>query len=509
MPTNRRVLAGGLVLAADMVTGWSVTWPALAVLVVGLALAVLGIAILTSRCRSPSGASSRQAHPPRAGGPLPLFTARSRVVAPESDTTSSTVSVPAPEEDAVAQVAPPPAAVPAAAARDEPAAVGRDGTAGDVDGGHCDWELRVDVSDGDPVVVREAAGRPCCVHVLRVRSLDALPASRERAVRTWSGDRTRIGPSRAVSDVRSERRHVQPRARGLDLTLETTLGRQDLPSMVTTMAEAGADQLGRTTAEHLWSAHLVRLRDANVTSHPDEGPARLQTAIRYRTEVALHTTRGCDTSGHRLDATADVSVDVQGEVGPTAGTRLRLPNVAGWIEGDLRVAATDPIEVSPGTEVHPAPGLDGAAGLAVGAAPGSGEVRASFAGHAERTVVDDGIGLLMTCAVVADLGLGEAVGHHSAAEARIMVGVVHGVRLVVTPHAADVGAEGAERFAPACTCAPAYEVQFGAGPDGEAQAPHARLHVDDRSFRLDLAARSGATPAGSWTVRPDEDGDEA
>lgn len=498
-------------------------WSALAMVVLGLVLAVLGLAILTGRGRAWWDESSRDHASPGPDAPPPLFTARSPVLAPARGNPSS-VPEPSRDDRPVGQAPPLPVAGPEQGRRDVPAEANR-GTAaaadreadadadrlevaGEDDGGPCDWELRVDVSDEPPLVVRPATGRPCCVHVLRVRSLDALPEPRESDHRTWSGERTRIGPSRAVSDVRSDSRQVRPAVQGLGLSLDAALSRQNRSAVVTTTDDVVADDEGHTAAEQLWSAHLARLRDANVVSDPDEGPARLQTATRHRTEVALQSTRACRTGGHQLDVSADVSVDVDGEVTPATGTRLALPNVAGWIEGDLAVAATDRVEVAPGTEVHPAPGIDGVSGLAVGAAPGSGEVRATFTGHADSSVVDDGIGLLMAAAVVADLGLGEAVGH-PAAHGRISVAVGHRARLVVTPHATDVEADGAARPDLGCACTPAYEVEFGVAQKEGAQAPHARLRVEGRGFRLDADERPGADRAPTWTVRADEGHDEA
>lgn len=468
-----------------MVTQGSATWPALAMVVVGLALAVLGLAILTGRGRRPWAPSSKTDAPPGPDTPSPPPPAQSPVVAPATVTPASAPTPSYPPEPV----------------DEEPASP-------DDDGSPCDWELRIDVSDDqEPVVVREASARPCCVHVLRVRSLDRLPAPFEQEVHSWSGERTRIGPSRAVSDVRTDHRRVDPEVRGLDLALAATIARQDRRPVITTVEEAGADELGQTAAERLWEAHLARLRDANVVSDAEEGPARLQTASRHRTQVTLRTTRSCRTGGHRLDARADVSVDLDGEVTPAVGVRLTLPNVAGWVEGDLEGAATEPVEVSPGTEVHPAPGLDGAEGLVVEAAPGSGEIRSAFTGHAEHSVVDGGVDLLVACAVVADLGLGEAVGH-SASEGRLSVAVAHRVQLVVTPHASHVGADEPPPSDLECSCIPAYELRFGVEPEGAPQTPHARLHVGGQSFRLDVDARPGTDRVPSWTVRAEAGDDE-
>ena len=113
----------------------------------------------------------------------------------------------------------------------------------------------------------------------------------------------------------------------------------------------------------------------------------------------------------------------------------------------------------------------------------------------------------MACAAVVDLGLGAAVGH-LAAQARVSVAVDHRVQLVVTPHASQVGADEPERPDLECSCAPAYEVQFGVEAEGAPQAPHARLRVGGRSFRLDVDARPGADRVPSWTVQAEAGNDE-
>lgn len=490
-----RVRAEGPVLAAEMVTEGSAMWPALAMVVVGLALAVAGLAIVTGRGRGrrpsdpppESDAAHREPIPTDADPPDPPRSRTGSLPAAEPRDTGD----PGPIADG---------SEPTSARRGPPAVATHDGP--------CDWELRVDVSGGDPVVVREAGTQPCCVHVLRVRSLDAMAAPSEREHRTWSGDRTRIGPSRAVSDVRTDRRRVWPEVRGLGLALEATLDRQDGRPVTTLVEDVSDGESGHTAAEHLWEAHLDRLDKAEVASEPEEGPLRLQTATRYRHEVALRTTRGCTTGGHRVDAVADVSVALDGEVTPAAGARLTLPHVGGWVEGDLQVTATDPTEVLPGTEVHPAPGPDGASGLSVGAAPGSGEIRGSFAGHAETRLVDCGVELLVESAVVADIGLGEATGR-PAARARVTVGVDHRIRLVVAPHMVDAEPDEHDGSGLECACAPAYVVQFGGGSDGAGQDPHATIHVEGRSVRLEADARPGTDQVPSWRLRPETAHDEA
>lgn len=517
--TDRRVLAGGLVLAAGMVTGGSVMWPALAMVVVGLALAVVGLAVLTGRGRRSSDPPHR-ADPehPDAAAPVDTEPLRDPVPAPTSQPAvrpvPASVSPRPPESETGSS---PSAGSPdtsdgaASVARSEGSITDRgEDHVADIHDGPCDWEFRVDVGEGDPVVIREAVGRRCCVHVLHVRSLDAVAAPSERADRTWSGDRTRIGPSRAVSDVRTDSRRVRPEARGLALSLDATLARQEERPVVTSVDDADLDGSDHTSAERLWEAHLARLDEAGVVNDSEEGPLRLQTATRYRTEVALRTTRGCRAGGHRVDATADVSVDVEGEAAPAGGTRLTLPHVSGWVEGDLQVAATEQTRVLPGTEVHAAPGIDDGLGLSVGAAPGADEIRGSFAGHVEGRFVDRDVELLVASAVVADIGLGEA-GGPPAALVRVTVGVEHRIGLVVASHTADAGADESDPSDLECTCTPAYEVRFGGGPEGAAahSGPHAGIRVDGRDFRLEADARPGTDQVPSWTVTSETDHDEA
>lgn len=473
-------------LAADVATVVGGPWAAIAMVVVGLLAAVAGLAILTSRGREPPRG-------PQPRAPQPLFTARAPR-AGSATSASATSTATATSGDAEPVAAPVLAApVPAAARSGE-----RAPTPAPED---CDWELRVDLADGAPTVIRPAAGRVCCVHVLRVRSLDAVPATSEREERSWSGERTRIGPSRAVSEVHVDSREVRPVVRGLDLGLQAGLSRATGSPMITTAEDASVDRLAAPTAEELWATHLGRLRDAGVVSEPDQLPTRLQTAVMHRTEIDLHTTRPCSAPGHLLDVRADVMVRAEGTATPVRGSRVGLPTVAGWVEGDLEVAAVDPVEVAPDTDAHPAPGAGAVPGMTLAAAPGSGGMRGLFAGHASAHADDAGIRVLVGSAVVADLGVGE--GPAQVAEGKVAVETMHDLRLVVSPPGSDPAGDDPDRADLGCACTPEYEVQFG-GPSGTGpHAAHARIHVDGRVHRLDAVARPGAVP--SWTVAPPVD----
>lgn len=354
----------------------------------------------------------------------------------------------------------------------------------------CDWELRVDLGDGEPVVARPARGRPCCRHTLRFASDLPLPPTDVDEHLTWSDARTRATTMAVTSPTRHRVVSTSAQPRGAGLVVSAALGRGPGPTITTPWVEADDD--GGTRVEGLWAAHLERLRDRGARTADDEVPG-LQVRATDRSQLVLEVERGCDGGHHRrrieVRLAATVRVDGHGDAA------VSVDRLSASTAGDLTVQATT---VASGTgAAHPT-----GDGLALpDLAPGQ---TALVVGQGDDEAVDAGLALQLASDLAATLTLPE---DEDEVDRRLVVAVDHGVRLVVTPEEmAPPGSTGV-----ACACAPAYQLHLGELPPLDASLPDGQLVPDDGDV---LVIRRTATGAGPprWSMTatgsPEEDDDD-
>lgn len=344
--------------------------------------------------------------------------------------------------------------------------------------GPCDWELHVDLGDGQPVVARAARGRPCCRHTLRLVSDLPLPASDVDEHLTWSDARTRATTMAVSSPTRHRVVSTSTQPRGAGLVVSAALGRGPGPTITTPWVEAADD--GGTRVERLWAAHLERLRDRGARTADDEVPG-LQVRATDRSRLVLEVERGCDDGHHRrrveVRLAATVRVDGHGDAA------VSVDRLSASTTGDLTVRATT---VASGTGAgHPT-----GDGLALpDLAPGQ---TALVVGQDDDEAVDAGLALQLTSDLEASLTLEEDADE---VERRLVVAVDHGIRVVVTPEEmAPPGSTGV-----ACGCAPAYQLHLGELPPLDASLPDGQLVLGDGDVLLIRRTAAGAGPP-RWSM---------
>lgn len=361
--------------------------------------------------------------------------------------------------------------------------------AGDPDA-PCDWELHVDLGDGEPVVARAARGRPCCRHTLRLVSDLPLPPPDADEHLTWSDTRTRATTMAVSSPTRHRVASTSAQPRGAGLVVSAALGRGRGPTITTPWVEAGDD--GGTRVEQLWAAHLERLRDRGARTATDDVPG-LQVRATDRSRLVLEVERGCDGGHHRRRVEVRLAVTV--EVDGHGDAAVSVDRLNASTAGDVTVRAT---AVASGTgAAHPVG--DGVA--LPDLAPGQ---TALVVGQGDDEAVDAGLALQVATDLAATLTLPEDADQ---VDRRLVVAVDHGVRLVVTPEEmAPPGSTGV-----ACACAPAYQLHLGELPPFDASLPDGQLVLGDGDV---LVIRRTATGAGPprWSMRatgsPEEDDDD-
>ncbi len=354
----------------------------------------------------------------------------------------------------------------------------------------CDWELRIDLGDDDPVIARAARGRPCCRHTLRLVSDRPLPPSEVDEHLTWSDARTRATTMAVSSPTRHRVASTSARPRGAGLVVSAAVGRGPGPTITTPWVEAAEGE--GTRVEQLWAAHLERLRERGARTADDEVPG-LQVRATDRSRLVLEVERGCDRGHHRrrveVRLAATVEVDGHGDAA------VSVDRLGASTTGDLTVRATT---VASGAAAAHVVGD----GLALpDLAPGQ---TALVVGQGDDEAVDVGLVLQLTSDLAATLTLPEDA---EEVDRRLVVAVDHGIRLVVMPE--EMAPPGSGDVA--CACAPAYQLHLGELPPHDASLPDGQLVLGDGDV---LVIRRTATGAGPprWSVTaggsPEEDDDD-
>lgn len=349
----------------------------------------------------------------------------------------------------------------------------------------CDWELRVD-TDGRPVVLRAARGRPCCIHTLVLRSLDPAPAAGTAEERlTWSGDATQVTPTGAATDTRRELITSEAVTAGTGLHVRAAIERATGPRVSTSWLAVPDLGDGIDRAERLWETHLQTLRDRQVRTHPEDAVTELATRATTRTRVRLLTERNC-AAGHHLTAHGTTGAELAATASPNVYARLDASTVEVWLAGHLDATVT----------------TDDLAGH-------HGDRAATDEAHLEGA--DRDLDVVLGATIALDL----ALGTEGDEPVQAAIEVTAGHRLEVEVHPSVAATPDAPTDLQ-CACDPTYRLDLGGLPHEPGSAPPGWLTVDGSTFAVHRASVAGAdgTPrwwsvqAGSRDDRPGPEGDD-
>jgi hypothetical protein len=354
----------------------------------------------------------------------------------------------------------------------------------------CDWMLAIDTDAGDPVTIRPAQGRVCCIHTVRLTSTEPLgrgPIVEEHLA--WSGDRTRVTGNLVASTTEQDLITHQRTPRQLGLVATAALARRPGP-MVTTPWTAVPEGQPASDPEHLWKAHLDTLRERRARTRGGQEVSVHQVDANDRCDVSIDVHRGCDHGHHIMHAEASVHVRISASAHGADTARVVVGGSPFWMAGDLTLTPATTMSTVGEVAVT---GTDGGVPH-VAIDPVDDPATIVLVGQADTTIEDDGLAVAMGSDLATELTLGPPVD--DAAELRVEIRSEPALRIRVEAVAPDTSRDLG------CDCVPTYELRFGELPSGpSASSPAAQLDVQGQRFQIvrTRGIRLDGTP--EWTVQ--------